>query len=74
MLLAEVDIDAGVTSKFGELVMDADMSALRVLLLGHMMEKKHGDLQVKYKNVSEDVDKWKNKVTGLEARLKEVLE
>ncbi|RHN78850.1 hypothetical protein MtrunA17_Chr1g0170441 [Medicago truncatula] len=43
-LLAEVDIDAGVTSKFGELVMDAGMSALRVLLLGHMMEKKHGDL------------------------------
>ena len=46
MPLAEVDVDAGLKSKFGELVMDAGMSPPRVLLLGHVMEKKHGAFEV----------------------------
>jgi len=39
-VIAKVDVDAGVKSKFGDLVMDAGISALRVLLLGQVMEKK----------------------------------
>lgn len=72
--LSKVDVDAGVKSKFGELVMDTRILVLRVLLLGKVMEKKHGALEAKYKDAHEDVEKWKHKATGLESRLKEALE
>jgi len=49
---AKVGVDVGEKSKFGELVIDAGISTLQVLLLGHVMEKKHGDLEMKYKDVS----------------------
>lgn len=67
--LAEVDVQAGMKAKFGDLVMDAGMSALRVLLMGNVMEKKHELLEAKHKDAAEDVEKWKHKATGLEARL-----
>lgn len=38
------------------------------------MEKKHGALEAKYKDASEDVEKWKHKATSMESRLKEALE
>ena len=60
-------------AKFRDLVADAGMLALRVLLMGHAMEKKYVDLEGKHKDVAEDVEKWKHKATGLEARLKEAL-
>jgi len=71
--LAAVDVDAGVKAKFSDLVVDAGMSALRILLMGHAMEKKHGFLEAKHKEVVEHVEKWKHKITGMDARLKEAL-
>jgi len=49
------------------------VSALQVLLMGHAMEKKHGALEAKYKDAAENVEKWKHKVTGMQARLKNAL-
>lgn len=49
--------------------MDAGESALRILLMNHVMDKKHIDLEKKYKDVAEDVEKWKHKATGLQSRL-----
>jgi len=71
--LAKVDIDAGVKAKFSDLVADAGSAALRVLLMGHAMELKHGAVEKKYKDDAEDVDKWKHKATGFEGRLKDAL-
>lgn len=66
----KVDVDAGVKAKFSDLVVDAGISVLRVLLMGNAMEKKHGILEAKYKDTIEDAEKWKHKVTGMKARLK----
>jgi len=71
--LVKVDVDAGVKSKFSDLVTDASISVLCVLLVGQAMEKKHNALEAKHKDASEDVKKWKQKTTNLEARLKEAL-
>jgi len=71
--LAAVDVDAGVAAKFRDLVVDVGVSVLRVLLMGHAMEKKYVDLEGNHKDVVEDVEKWKHKATGLEVRLKEAL-
>jgi hypothetical protein len=65
----DVDVDAGMKSKYGVLVMDAGESALRILLMNHVMDKKHIDLEKKYKDVAEDVEKSKHKATGLQSRL-----
>jgi len=72
--LAEVDVDAGMKSKYGDLVMDAIDSALRILLMNHVMERKYTDVGKKYKDTTEDVGKWKHKATGLQTRLNEALE
>jgi DNA repair exonuclease SbcCD ATPase subunit len=71
--LAKVDVDACVKANFSDLVTNAGVSALWVLLIGHAMEKKHVALQEKYKDASEDVEIWKHKATGLEGRLKDAL-
>lgn len=71
--LAPIDIEAGVKAKFGDLAVDAGSAALRILLLGHAMELKHGIVEKQYKEVVEDVEKWKHKATDLEGRLKEAL-
>ena len=73
MPLTAVDVDVGVKAKFADLVADAGLFALRVLLMVHAMEKKHGALEAKYKDAAENVEKWKYKVTGMDARLKEAL-
>jgi septal ring factor EnvC (AmiA/AmiB activator) len=71
--LAAVDVSAGVNAKFSDLVVDAGVSALRILLMGHAMEKQHVLLEAKHKEYDEDVEKWKHKVTGMDARLKDAL-
>lgn len=71
--LAAVDFDACVKAKFSELVTDAGVSALRILLMDHAIEKKHGVLEAKHKQAVEDVEKWKHKATRLKTRLKEAL-
>jgi len=38
--------------------------------MGHAKEKKHGILEAKCKDTTEDAEKWKHKVTGMETRLK----
>jgi hypothetical protein len=72
--LAKVDVDAAVKAKFGDLVADAGTAALRVLLMGHAMEVKHELVERKYKDASEDVEKWKHKAIGLKGRLSDALE
>jgi len=61
-------------SKFGDLVMDVGESALRILLMNHVMERKFIDVEKKCKDATADVGKWKHKVDGLHARLNEPLE
>jgi septal ring factor EnvC (AmiA/AmiB activator) len=70
---AKVDVVAGVKAKFSDLVADAGTAALRVLLMGHAMEVKHDLVEKKYKDASEDVEKWKHKSTGLEGHLADAL-
>jgi septal ring factor EnvC (AmiA/AmiB activator) len=70
---AKVDVDAAVMAKFGDLVADAGTAALRVLLMGHAMEMKHELVENKYKDPSEDVEKWMHKSTGLEGCLADAL-
>jgi len=71
--LAVVDIDTSMKAKFSDLVADAGVLALQVFLMGHAMEKKHGALKSKCKDVVEDVVIWKYKVTSMETRLKKAL-
>jgi hypothetical protein len=46
------DVDAGMKSKYCKLVMDAGESALRILLMNHVMERKHLDLEKKIQGCS----------------------
>lgn len=71
--LAKVDVDAGVKAKFSDLVADAGSAALRILLMGHAMELKHGAVEKQFKDAAEDVEKWKHKVVGFVGRLKDAL-
>lgn len=73
MPLAAVDVDVGVKAKFSDLVVDVGVSALRMMWMGHAMEKKHSVLEAEHKEVVEDVEMWKHKVTRMETRLKEAL-
>lgn len=70
---AQGDVDARVKAKFKDLVADAGSAALRVLLMQHAMELKHEKVEKDLKDASEDVEKWKHKCTGFEARLKDAL-
>lgn len=63
--MSEVDVDAGLKSKFSDLVMDAGESALRILLMNHVMERKFIDTEKKCKDATEDVNKWKHKADGV---------
>jgi len=72
--LSEVDVDASMKSKFGDLVMDAGESALIILLMNHVMEKKIVDAEKKCKDATEDDNKWKHEDDGLKTRLNEALE
>lgn len=73
MPFAQIDVDAGVKAKFSDLVADAGSAALRIMLLGHAMELKHGVVEKQHKEAAEEVEKWKHKATGLEGRLKDAL-
>jgi len=71
--LADVYVDAGMASKYDGLLKDIGESALRILLTNHVMERKHLDLEKKYKDAAGDVEKWRHKATGLVIRLTEAL-
>lgn len=70
---AQGDVDAGVKAKYKDLVADAGMAALRVLLMQHAMELKHESVEQKLKDAVEDVEAWKHKCAGFEGRLKDAL-
>jgi septal ring factor EnvC (AmiA/AmiB activator) len=70
---AKVDVEAGVKAKCSDLVADIGTAALRTMLLTHCLEVKQDLVEKKYKDATEDVEKWKHKSTGLDGRLKEAL-
>jgi hypothetical protein len=72
--LEDVDVDAGLKIKYSELVMDAGESALRILLMNHVMERKHLHLEKKHKDAAEDAEKWQHQASGLQIRLSKALE
>jgi chromosome segregation ATPase len=70
---AKVDVEAGVKAKCSDLVAASNTAALRIMLMNHCLEMKHDLAVKKYNDAAEDVEKWKHKCTGLDARLKEAL-
>jgi hypothetical protein len=70
---AKVDVEAGVKAKCSDLVAGSNTAALRILLMNHCLGVKHDLVEKKYNDVTEDVEIWKHKSTGLDGRLKGAL-